>query len=77
MFSGVFQFAVNREQHCDIAGGSSDKIGDGFCDKNAVDTETEQPWQADGQRKDNDDLPENRKEDGLFGPVQSDISGLA
>ena len=57
MFSGVFQFAVNREQHCDIAGGSSDKIGDGFCDKNAVDTETEQHWQADGQREDKDDPP--------------------
>ena len=27
MFPGVFQFAVDSEQHCDIAGGSSDEIG--------------------------------------------------
>ena len=77
MFPGVFQFAVDSEQHCDIAGGSSDEIGDGLCDKNTVDTETEQHWQADGQGKNNDDLPEDRKEDSLSGSGQRDIGGLA
>lgn len=60
------EFRPDSYQHSPKAGQSANEIGDGFCQEDSVDTQSEEIGEKENQRDDNDDFSENGEKHRVF-----------
>lgn len=64
-FTKIFHFAVYGQPHCRKACQPANQVGNWFCQENAVYAKAKRGQQQ-GQRNDDDNFAEQRKENGAF-----------